>query len=520
MKMRHQSGNVDEQDWIGYRFLALRYGIEPAQPFPVVSRMGKSRATVLHDGQRTEVFTEPYRPQPSLAGHLTFALKHEGVHLEFLARLFAELPPGELEDWIRTEPTGQYARRAGFFYEWLTGRSLDCDDVQIGNYVLALPEEGYLTRSVPVKVSRWRVRDNLPGTRSYCPTIRRTPSVLNHERLDCEARLQELEATFGKETLQKSSVWLSIRESRGSFQIEQEDSQTDRVRRFAMALEQRLGEPNDPLDPGFLASLQADILGHHAHRTGIRKSPVYVGESGLDREIVHYIAPHWKQVAEMLEGLREFAASTNGRSPLCRAAVLSFGFVFLHPMADGNGRISRFLINDTLRRDGATPAPYILPVSATITRTFAHRAAYDQVLERYSKNLIRRYANAWRFGQMTTCEDGVQSNFYFDAYDDARFVWAFPDLTAQSEYLGEVIRETLELELPEEARYLRDLYDARARVKLVFEVPDNELDRLIRSIREMNGSVSGKLVAEFPALQDAKLAKAVIQAALGPSDER
>jgi hypothetical protein len=43
----------------------------------------------------------------SVAGHLSFALKHEGIHLETLSRLFAAVPAPEIEAWIRGEPTGQ-----------------------------------------------------------------------------------------------------------------------------------------------------------------------------------------------------------------------------------------------------------------------------------------------------------------------------------------------------------------------------------------------------------------------------
>ena len=57
-------------------------------------------------------------------------------------------------------------------------------------------------------------------------------------------------------------------------------------------------------------------------------------------------------------------------------------------MSDGNGRISRFLINDVLRRDKAIPAPFILPISATITGTVIDRRGYDEVLELFSKPLL------------------------------------------------------------------------------------------------------------------------------------
>ena len=68
---------------------------------------------------------ELLRPEVSLAGHLGFALKHEGVHLEALSRLFAAAPAAEIQGWVRREPTGRYARRTGFLYEWLTGKRLD-----------------------------------------------------------------------------------------------------------------------------------------------------------------------------------------------------------------------------------------------------------------------------------------------------------------------------------------------------------------------------------------------------------
>ncbi|AMC33766.1 hypothetical protein [Janthinobacterium sp. B9-8] len=76
-----------------------------------------------------------------------------------------------------------------------------------------------------------------------------------------------------------------------------------------------------------------------------------------------------------------------------RAAVAPFGFVYIRQMANGNGRISRFLINDILRRDGLVPAPIILPISATIADSTQARAAYDKVLERFSHRLMRKYAS-------------------------------------------------------------------------------------------------------------------------------
>src|SRR3546814_11900442 len=76
-------------------------------------------------------------------------------------------------------------------------------------------------------------------------------------------------------------------------------------------------------------------------------------------------------------------------SPVMRSAVAAFGFVYIHPLADGNGRVHRFLINDILRRDGAVPEPVILPVSAVITDDSGERRSYDLVLDEVSKPLMQ-----------------------------------------------------------------------------------------------------------------------------------
>ena len=501
-------------DWIGYQWLVAHYGISPVQAFRTDSALARTRSTVREDGYVHEYYPSAAKPADTLAGHLTFALKHEGIHLEFLARLFDVIPVVELEDWIAGEATGQYARRAGFFYEYLTGRQLAFPGVVAGNYVTALDEDSYLTASRPVNNPHWRVRDNLPGSRDYCPLVLRTVRVLQAEQYDCTQHLGDLEAEFGADLLQRSAVWLTIKESRASFAIEHEEQHVDRVRRFAAVMEQRCGQFDEPLSENALGELQAQILGPRATRYGIRRSPVFVGEIDGFAEVVHYIAPHWDDAPKLLSGLRDFATRTQGAAALVRAAVLSFGFVYIHPMSDGNGRISRFLINDVLRRDKAIPAPFILPVSATIASTVLNRRSYDQVLELFSRPLMRLYGQAWRFGTEQVAEDGVRYNLQFDAYQDALPAWRYPDMTDHAEYLAQVVQLTIEQEMRKEAGYLRSLRLARERVKQVIEGPDGDIDRIIRSVRENGGTLSNKLVQEFPPLADQALADEVVAAIL------
>ena len=71
------------------------------------------------------LLTPRHRPPDTLEGQLVFALKWEGVDLGVLAALFKAVEPNEIAAIARATPTGAFARRTWFLYEWLTGRELD-----------------------------------------------------------------------------------------------------------------------------------------------------------------------------------------------------------------------------------------------------------------------------------------------------------------------------------------------------------------------------------------------------------
>lgn len=275
-------------------------------------------------------------------------------------------------------------------------------------------------------------------------------------------------------------------------------------------MESRCGVGDEPLSADYLNTLQAEILGP-ATRYGVRQSPVFVGHTVGYLDKVDYIAPHWNQTQSLLGGMRAALSKTRGAAPIVRAAIASFGFVFIHPMSDGNGRISRFLVNDVLRRDGAVPEPFILPISATITNSTRERVGYDRMLERFSKPFMRKYAEHYRFEATVEYGDGVRSNFHFDAYDEAAPAWRYPDLTAQASYLGHVVQMTIENEMSKEALFLHDLERVRAGVKEYLEGPNQDIDQIIRSVRENGWEISNKLKKAFPMLDEPALAGAIIQ---------
>ena len=506
-------------DWIGYRWLIDRYRLRVVQPLPVETAIGTVRTKVSHGATEQRTVNAALRPDSTLTGHLGFALKHEGIHLETLSRLFAPSPLSapqparELESWIRREPTGQYARRAGFLYEWLTNCRLDVADVTRGNYIDALDSDREFVAPTPVNDSRWRVRDNLLGNADFAPQIRRTPDTERAVELNIRERIERLEGQFTPELVMRSAVWLTIKESRASFAIEHEDNKRDRIERFAAVMAQRTGESVDPLAVADLEVLQRAILGPNALHYGLRRSPVFVGESGrFGAEQVHYIGPPWENVESMLEGLRQGLKRSIGCPAVLRAALASFGFVYIHPMVDGNGRISRFLINDVLRRDGALPKPYILPISTIMQRADLRPMSYDAVLEVFSRPLMQQYQKDWSFGPEQRAADGVVYNLQFASHAEAAHAWRYPDLTQHVAFLATALELTIEQEMRGEAQYLQSHGAARMRLKNIVEGPDAALDRIIRSVRESRGVISGKLRHEYPILNRAEIAEDVVQA--------
>ncbi len=221
-------------------------------------------------------------------------------------------------------------------------------------------------------------------------------------------------------------------------------------------MEQRTGQAADPLSPTELEILQREILGPNALHYGLRRSPVFVGETArFGEERVHYIGPHWDDVSSILSGLQELLKRTTGLSSVARAALISFGYVYLHPMVDGNGRISRFFINDVLRRDGALPAPYIVPISTILQRVGLRPLSYDGALELFSRPLMQQYRSQWYFGTEQRGEDGVPYNLQFESYQDALHAWRYPDLTRHVSFLADALELTIEQEMRSEAQYLQ-----------------------------------------------------------------
>jgi hypothetical protein len=124
---------------------------------------------------------------------------------------------------------------------------------------------------------------------------------------------------------------------------------------------------------------------------------------------------------------------------------------------------------------------------------------------------MMRYASNYRFTDSQTYEDAVNSNFHFDAYADAAYAWRYPNLTSHVEYMGKVIKQTIEEEMHNEALYIRNIHRARLALKQIMEGPDPLLDTIISSVWQ-NKQLSKALRKRFPILDNEERAARIVNA--------
>jgi len=133
-------------------------------------------------------------------------------------------------------------------------------------------------------------------------------------------------------------------------------------------------------------------------------------------------------------------------STIVHAAVIAWGFVFLHPFGDGNGRIHRFLVHNILALRGILTPGLMFPVSAVMLKD---PVAYDASLEAFSRPLLQLVDyRLHEDGQMTVSNDTACWYRYFDA-------------TAQAEALLDFVERTVEEELAAELSFLASFDNAK-----------------------------------------------------------
>jgi len=435
------------------------------------------------------MLTPRHAPEPSLSGHLTFAFRYEGVDLQILAQLFRVLDAEDVAAVVRAAPTGGFSRRLWFLYEWLTGTQLDIPDPGKVTAVPVLdPKQQYaLARSEASP--RHKVVNNLPGTPAFCPLVHRTSELMTLEGLDLDVRAREAMGRIRPDLVARAAAFLLLSDSRSSFAIEGEKPSGQRAARWGLAIGQA---GTRPLDIAELNRLQRVVIGDARFvRLGLRSEGGFVGAHARDTNmpVPDHISARAEDLPGLMQGLIAFAerSSRGGLDPVVAAASLAFGFVYVHPYADGNGRLHRWLIHHALALAGYTPVGLVFPISAAILRRLER---YKAVLESYSAPLLAFIE--WQptdKGNVEVLNETVDFYRFFDATEHAVFLY-------------ECVEQTIQRDLPDEVHFLEafDAFDDA--VQQVVDLPAAQVELLRRLLAQNDGRLSQRArEKEFGALE-------------------
>ncbi len=399
------------------------------------------------------------------------------MNIAIIKAAFAFVTSQELELYVQQQPTGKYVRMLWYLYEKLMNISLKLDNLVTGAYVYLLDPENYYV-GLPIKQARYRVYDNLLGDVLWCPIVRRTQRLKNFEHARFDLAIKKLLDEYPA-ALQKRAVdYLYVKETRSSYAIEHENPSQSRMQRFISLLSKadRIGV----LTKQVLLEIQNVIVESRFANQDYCVMQNYVGqEMALDNQLIRYISPKPEDVAGLMEGLLAIfdRMVDAGFSPVIIATVLSFGFVFIHPFDDGNGRLHRFLIHYFLRLTGFVQSGTIVPISITMLH---NRSAYDEALERFSKPLLELLT------EYTLDDIGVLA-VNQDSVDFYRYL----DYTSMAEFLFACLEKTVTEALPKELAFLVGYDQARKALVDIVDMPDRELDLFIKCVMQNNGNLAG-----------------------------
>ncbi len=436
------------------------------------------------------VLTPRHKPEDSLYRQLVFAMKYEGINLLFFKKLFETLSETQLTEILQIEPLGQYSRKIWFLYEWLQQKALPFPDLKMGNFVNLVDDKLQYTLQSGERSSRHRIINNLPGTVNFCPLIRKTAKLETYLADNLSAKKDALLQGIRKSILQRTSAFLLLKDSKASFTIEGESPKSKRAARWGQAIGQ--AGVKDLSHSEFERLQQIVIEDTRFVKMGYRTEGGFIGERDPETfsPIPDHISAKPEDIIRLMDGLIETnrMLQTDEIDAVLAAAAIAFGFVFIHPFVDGNGRIHRYLVHHVLAKKQFSDQGIIFPVSASI---LDHIADYQETLESYSRALL----------DFIDWEESANKNV--KVTNHTLDYYRYFDATKQAEFLYGSVKDTIENIIPAEVDYLSKYEEFKSFLDNTFEMPDDLVALLIRFLGQNDGRLSKRAkTREFEALSE------------------
>lgn len=435
-------------------------------------------------------------------GHLEFALRHEGVNLEIIDAAFEKIHPALLIARLRDAPNSAPIRRACYLWEWMRGESLNAGVTPSGGYVDLFPADQYAVAAKPVKVPAYRINDNALGNRDFCPVVKRA-TIANADNI--RALIEQVPAMMaspGETAMYERAIrYLYLSETRSSFAIEKEIPNASKEERFVNLLA-HAGE-EEQVSEDWLVNLQNIVI-----KDVYSQEASYRGRQNWLEDAngrITFLPPSPEVLPELMRGWESFVNDQEKSIDLSlKIACAAFGFVYLHPFMDGNGRLHRFMIHHILQQSGLLPQGLVLPVSASIAKDIP---AYLAVLSGFSKPTTR----LWEYqradpGPLIMRTPGARPYRYFEADAEVLFI-------------QKMIQATILTEMPSELRFLAGYDHAFEVLNKELDLPRSDLSALIRMINGNNGHLSHAKRKRYAHLPDTAIERieSVVQEAFSDS---
>ena len=174
-----------------------------------------------------------------------------------------------------------------------------------------------------------------------------------------------------------------------------------------------------------------------------------------------------------------------------QAAAVAFGFVYIHPFEDGNGRLHRCLIHHTLAQKKFSPSGLVFPVSSVMLKWIDQ---YRTILQSHSAPLMNFIQ--W----VPTMRGNV------DVRNDTADLYRYFDCTEAAEFLYRCVEETIEKDVPHEIDYLKRHDKAMQQIMDTVEMPNRMADNFIMFMRQNDWRLPKKRrLDEFGKLTDTEV---------------